>query len=292
MQKDSLLICSALALGLVGILSSCNSMKALGEGDIIGGVIGAPFEIAAGAIETATVPLSGQRPQWIRDAEIANMKVGKPKIDDPAWRSKFSNELAAGDVLLVSFDENLSAYRYTKNEKYLSRAEQLLNTPEQRSLLDEAVLQALGGKAFDVGIRINGSTAKAEYGDKKTNVLFISGEVRGAKVHPTGSAQVTLRNDLPFAIKDTYEVTYKFTFTIPRQSTMLFMGMIQKTDRNSVSTNTRTVRITPSTRTASCNLDFGQMNGAATVAVMGSRSKIEVTGKPFASYEIVSIKKS
>ena len=291
MPNNSLLIGSTLTFSLIGILSSCNSMKALSEGDLIGGVIGAPFELAAGAIETATVPLSGQRPQWIRDAEISNMKVGKPKIDDPAWRSKFSKELDAGDVLLVTFEENLSAYRHTKNEKYLSRAEQLLSTPEQRSLLDEAVLQALGSKAFDVGIRINGSTAKAEYGDKKSNILFISGEVRGATVHPTGSAQVTLRKDLPFAVKDTYVVTCKFTFTIPRESTMIFMGTIQRTERNSVRTIERTVRISPSNRSSSCTLDFGEMNGATTVAVLGSRSKIEVTGKPFATYELVSIRK-
>jgi hypothetical protein len=279
-----------LAITLVA-LPSCGSLDAIKKGDIIGGILSAPFEVFDGALQTATAPLSGEKPQWIRDAEISNMRVGKPKINDQAWRNKFAKELEAGEVLLATFAENLSAYRYTKHDKYLSHAEQLVQTPSERSELDEAVLQNLGTKAFDASIAINGSATKPSYRDDKSKVLFISGEVRGATVHPTGSATLTLRKDLPFVLKDSYTVKCKFSFTIPRKAITMFLGMTSNSDRDSVGSVIKEFRFSPSARSGSCKLDFGTLAGATTVAVLGSRSAIQVTGSPYTNFEVTSITK-
>ena len=266
-------------------------MEALKRGDVIGGLIGAPFEIAAGAIDTATMPLSGQKPQWIRDAEVAKMRVDRPKIDDPAWRKKFERELAAGGVTMATFEENLEAYRLTKNEVYLSRAEQLCTSTTQRSALEEQVLRSLGAKAFDLNVYINGQSTTSKFSEREDKVLFISGNVNGAKVHPTGKATMRLRHDLPFKVKDNYRVTVKFKFVIPRESTMYFMGMKDVAKSDSVGVVSRTFTFGPGSTSASTTLDFGQLNGAGTVAVLGSQSKIEVTDRPYTTFDVIEVVK-
>lgn len=266
-------------------------MQAMGKGDVIGGLFGAPFELVDGALQTATAPLTGTKPGWIKDAEIASMKVTRPKINDPNWCQKFDKELKDGTVLMPSFEENLEAYKLTSNEKYLSHAEQLATTPAQRSALETQVLRSLGSKAFDMSIHIDGQSASPKYREGGGSVLFISGKVYGAQVHPKGSATVRLRGDLPFTVKDHYRVTIRFRFTIPRESTMYFMGLQNVTKRDSVGTVTRTFVFGPGVSSATASLDFGRLNGAGAVAVLGSQSKIEVTGSPYTSFEIIDVVK-
>ena len=279
-----------LAAALIPLFyTSCASMNALKKGDIIGGVISAPFELTNGALETAMLPLSGKKPEWVRDAQIARMKTSNPQINDPAWRAKFDKELRAGDIIMPTFTENLEAYRLTSNERYLSRAEQLTTSDSQRSAIEEQVLRKLGGKAFDVDLQINGQSTSSRYSERESKVLFISGNVYGAKVHPTGRATVRLRSDLPFKIKDRYVVTVNFKFVIPRESTMFSMGMKQVSDRNSVSVVTRDFTISADNTSATTSLDFGSLNGAGTVAVLGSQSAIKVTGRPYTSFEVTNV---
>lgn len=273
------------------LLSSCTSMDAIKKGDVIGGLIGAPFEIASGAIDTATMPLSRQKPQWIRDAEISNMRNDRPMINDPAWCRKFEKELAAGSIDMATFEENLKAYKITKNEKYLGRAEQLAAGPEQQGQLEEAVLQALGEKAFDVRISVNGSSTKARYDEHSERILFFSPVMRGAKLHPRGHATVTLRNDLPMKLRHGYKATLKFKFIIPRKMTTRALGMVSTNESNSVSTVTQTLDFHPGSRTRSVSLDFGQMNGATTVSMYGALSEFQLSDPPHATYELVSVSK-
>ena len=266
-------------------------MNAVKKGDVIGGTIQAPFEIAGGVLETAMTPLTRTKPRWIKDVQIAGMKASKPQINDPAWRTKFSKELSAGDIMMPSFEENLLGYRITSNEKYLSRAEQLATSAEQRSALEEQVLVKLGGKAFDVNIRINGQSTSSRYSERESKVLFISGAVNGAKIHPTGNATVRIRGDLPFQLKDRYRVTVKFKFVIPREMRLVFMGMTKNENNDSVCVISRDFTFGPGATSANASLDFGLMNGATTVAVMGSQSASKVTGNPYTTFEITNVTK-
>lgn len=266
-------------------------MDAIKKGDLIGGLIGAPFELASGAIDTATMPLSGQKPQWVRDAAISNMRKDRPMINDPAWCRKFEKELAAGNIDMATFEENLQAYKITKNEKYLGRAEQLAADSEKQGMLEEAVLQAMGEKAFDVKISINGSSAKAKYDEHSERILFLSPMMRGAKLHPKGQATITLRNDLPMKIQHSYQATLKFKFIIPRKMTSHALGLVSTQENNSLSTVTQTLNFSSGSRTRSVNLDFGQMNGATTVSIYGAVSTFEISAPPYSTYELASIRK-
>ncbi len=267
-------------------------MNALKKGDLIGGIIGAPFELANGAIETATMPLGGRKPQWVKDVEVSSMSLNHPKLNDVRWTNKFNNELAAGDVYLPSFEENLKAYGLTKNEKYLSRAEQLAKTDQEKGELELAALTSLGSKAFDANIRIDGHSTSPKYNSDKSQVLFIATTVAGATVHPRGSATLSLRSDLPFALRSSYTVTAAFTFTIPRESTVVFMGMSNTRDSPSISQVTKTFTFGPGKRSASCELDFGQVNGANTTAALGATGRRRVTDSPFTSFTIQKITRS
>jgi hypothetical protein len=182
---------------------------------VLGAVITAPLETAFGAVDTAFVPLGGGRPAWIRDAEISNMSLDKPLLADPAWTEKFSTELAAGNVYLATFDENLKAYELTKAEKYLSHAEQLAKTEDEKGKLELIALTALGQKAFDAKISVDGNSTTPKYNTQEGKVLFIASTVKGAGVHPRGRATLSLRSDLPFALRGTYTITVDFTFRVP-----------------------------------------------------------------------------
>jgi len=282
-----LTLLSSLAAALA--LNSCVSAGQMKKGDIIGGLINAPFEIAGGVIETATMPLDGKKPNWIKDAEVAAMKVDKPRMNDPRWTGKFSTELNAGSVQLNTFSDNLEAYKITKNDVYLSRAEQLATTTDERSQMELEVLRSLGDKAFTAKISINGSSTRPEYSKREQKVIFISSTLAGAKLHPHGNATLSLRQDLPFKIQGRYRVTAAFSFTVPREGTTVFMGMSQTNTSNSGSTVQETFSFGPGQTTGSCTLNFGAVNGATTVAALGGTTQNRVTGPPFTSFKIVSI---
>jgi hypothetical protein len=279
-----------LALSLASV--SCQSVDALKKGDVFGAVIGAPFEIANGALQTAVMPIGGGKPQWVRDAQISNMSLDKPKLNDPAWTKKFSHELATGNVYLATFDENIKAYELTKAEKYLSHAEQLATTEDEKQQLELVALTALGQKAFDTKITINGQTTSPKYDSQQSKVLFIGTTINGATVHPRGNATLSLRSDLPFALRGSYNITVAFTFTIPRESTAFILGMSSKSDSPSTGRVTKTFNFGPGKRSASCDLDFGEINGANTGAAMGGTVIRRVTGSPYTSFEIQKIARS
>ena len=268
---------------------ACKSVNPTIKRDPVGSIINAPFALAAGVIETATMPLGGGKPQWVRNAEVSRMKLDKPKLEDPRWAKKFSNELASGDVYLPTFAQNLKAYEMTKKEKYLSHAEQLAKTDQEKGELELVALTALGPKAFDANITIDGRSTTPKYNSDQGRILFIATTVNGATVHPRGGATLTLRSDLPFALHSSYTVTAVFTFTIPRESTVVFMGVSNTRDSPSVSHITKTFTFAPGKRSASCDLDFGQVNGANTSAALGATGKRRVTGSPFTDFTIQKI---
>lgn len=215
--------------------------------------------------------------------------VSSPKLNNPKWRAKFAAELQSGSVIFPSFAENLHAYRMTKNEMYLSHAEQLASTAAEKGELELVVLHEMGNKAFDVAISMNGSSTKTEYSADKTKVLFISATVAGAEMHPKGRATISLRKDLPFILSGPVTVRVDFEFTVPRESTVVFMGMTNTKDFTTTHVNSKVFQFSPTQRTQNCALDFGTMNGANTIAAIGATGRVRVTGKPHASFAIKGI---
>jgi hypothetical protein len=266
-------------------------MNELKKGNVIGGVLGAPFELAGAALETALVPAGGPKPTWVRDAEIAAMREDKPRITDPAWRNKFSVKLNSGDIYLATFPDNLEAYKQTKNERYLSRAEQLAQSKSELSELELEVLRTLGTKAFNTQLSINGHSTTAKLSEDQASVLFISSTIKGSVLNPKGHVSVRLKDDLPFTIKDSYRVTMVFKFTIPRTSTASIMGFSSTTDRDAVRTVTKDFTFGPSDRQASANLDFGSVRGSSTGEALGGTVVVKVTGNPSTSFTISAINK-
>jgi hypothetical protein len=266
-------------------------MEQMKKGDVIGGLIGAPFEIAGGAMETAFVPLGGGKPQWVKDSEVSRMQAGKPQLSDPRWQQKFAGELKAGSIMLGTFEENLEAFRLTKNDAYLSRAEQLATTEAQRGQMELEALRALGGRAFDTRISIDGSSTTPRYSSQKEKVLFVSGKVAGAKLQPRGSATVSLSKDLKFALRGSYTVTGVFRYVLPRESTVQVMGMQSTRQNDSVSTVSQTFQFGPGSKSATCSLNFGTMHGANAVdtGILGSTGRNRVTGSPYVEFEIKDI---
>jgi len=269
-------------------LSSCASTTAIKQGNVLGGLVAAPFELAGNVVETATSPLSGRKPEWIEQARVASMKENNPQMDDPKWRAKFDDKLKSGSVYLATFQDNLKAYAHTRNEKYLSRAEQLCSTSGERSELELEVLRGMGKKALYVDLSMDNGSTDTRYREQTDRVLFIPGDVRGATLHPTGAATVRLRNDLPFKVKDSYKVTVKFSCIIPRTSNDNIWGSVRTNSRNAVASNTKTFTLGGSD---TARLDFGTMPGAGTVAVLGTRSVIKVDGNPYLTYEVTDVQK-
>jgi hypothetical protein len=271
--------------------TSCASMEAIQGGNVIGGLVAAPFEVANNVVDSVASPLEGRQPAWVEQARVAAMKENKPLVDDPKWREKFRSPLEDGKIYLPTFRENLTAYAHTGNETYLSRAEQLCSTAGERSAMELEVLRRLGKKAFSVAIQMDDASLRTSYREQTGSVLLIEGDVKGAVYRPRGNATVALRRDLPFAPKDRYRVEMAFKFVVPRKSQTTFLGMTRTSDRDSVAVVTRVFTLTPSTYEDSGRIVFGEVGGAGTVAILGSRSAIEVTDSPYLTYDTIKIEK-